>query len=51
MLVNEHGYGENVINTKITQPSDDNYSDDELNFLPYLTYFWAGVLPVLHTSK
>ena len=26
---------------KITTPTDDNYSDDELTFLPYLT-FWLG---------
>jgi len=41
-LVEEHGYGINIINLKITQPSDYNYSDDELTFLPYFTYMFSG---------
>lgn len=35
-LVDNHGYAENMVNLKITQPSDVNYSDDELTYLPYL---------------
>jgi len=31
----------NLINAKITQPTDINYSDDELTYLPYLTYLIA----------
>jgi hypothetical protein len=27
-----------MINAKIEVPDDDNYSDDELTFLPYYTY-------------
>lgn len=30
-------YQSNLLNLKIEAPSDDNYSDDELTFLPYLT--------------
>ena len=35
-------YGLNLINQKITFPRDDNYSDDELAFLPYFTYFFSS---------
>jgi hypothetical protein len=38
LLVTKYGYGINLINQKITQPSDDNFSDDELAWLPYYTY-------------
>ncbi len=34
-LVNEHGYLLNIINQKITKPTEVNHSDDELAFLPY----------------
>lgn len=34
-------YGINMINQKITFPVDDNFSDDELAFLPYFTYMYA----------
>jgi len=40
-LCDKYAYNINVINQKITQPSDDNFSDDELAFLPYFTYIWA----------
>ena len=30
-----------MINQKITFPRDDNFSDDELAFLPYFTYFYT----------
>ncbi|GMH63048.1 hypothetical protein TrST_g9923 [Triparma strigata] len=36
-------------NTKITTPIDLNYSDDELTFLPYLTFFIA--LEMLEENK
>lgn len=40
-LTNEtNQYNENVMNLKITAPSDDNYSDDELTFLPYFTFLF-----------
>lgn len=32
-------YGLNMINQKITFPRDNNFSDDELAFLPYFLYF------------
>ena len=35
-------YGLNLVNQKITFPLDDNYSDDELAFLPYFTYFFTA---------
>lgn len=41
-LVNNYGYGNNMVNTKITIPNDINYSDDELIFLSYYTFFYAG---------
>lgn len=36
------GYQYNILNAKITEPDDLNYSDDELTYLPYLT--WAVAL-------
>ncbi len=36
-----HQYGRNVLNTKILSPCDDNYSDDELAWLPLFTFFFA----------
>ena len=33
-----HQYDLNIINAKIPIPTDDNYSDDELQHLPLLTY-------------
>jgi len=41
-LVQNYDYNINVINQKITQPSDDNFSDDELAFLPYFVYIFSG---------
>jgi len=41
-LANKNGYSTNIINQKITQTDDDNFSDDELAFLPYFTYIWAN---------
>jgi len=37
-LKEDHGYGANVLNSKITVPDDVNFSDDELAFLPYYTH-------------
>lgn len=37
-LVDEHHYDVNLIDLKITQPTDINWSDDELTFLPYLSF-------------
>ena len=34
-------YGLNIINQKITFPRDNNFSDDELAFLPYFVYFYS----------
>lgn len=41
-LVDNYGYGYNIVNQKITDPPDYNYSDDELAFLPYFTYIWTN---------
>jgi hypothetical protein len=38
-----NAYGRNALNAKIETPCDDNFSDDELTFLPYLTWFSASV--------
>eukprot|EP00824_Muranothrix_gubernata_P012983 TRINITY_DN27252_c0_g1_i1.p1 TRINITY_DN27252_c0_g1~~TRINITY_DN27252_c0_g1_i1.p1 ORF type:complete len:818 (+),score=150.33 TRINITY_DN27252_c0_g1_i1:348-2456(+) len=40
-LVEENGYDINLVNAKMLYPSDINYSDDELMFFPYYTYFHA----------
>jgi hypothetical protein len=34
-------YYQNMLNLKITTPIDDNFSDDELTFLPFFTYLSA----------
>ena len=39
-------YEINVINAKIETTLDDNYSDDELTFLPYYTYLSNAMDPV-----
>ena len=36
-----HGYGRMMVNAKITDPCDDNHSDDEEAFLPLYTYLVA----------
>jgi hypothetical protein len=41
-LVDNHGYSENMINLKITQPSDVDFSDDELTFLAYMGLLWSA---------
>ena len=37
----DHGYGRMMVNAKITDPCDDNHSDDEETFLPLYTYVTA----------
>lgn len=39
---NTNQYQRNQLNLKIEAPCDDNFSDDELAFLPYYTYFQAN---------
>jgi len=39
LLSAENDYGTNLVNQKIVLPADDNFSDDELAFLPYYTLF------------
>ena len=41
-LVNKYNYGINIINSKITQPNDDVFFDERLNWLPYLLYMYYG---------
>lgn len=50
-LTTLYGYDINVINTKITEedPTDINYSDDELAFLSYMPYIFAEQ-PVLQNE-
>ena len=53
-LISVHHYDLNALNAKITQPSDVNYSDDELTFVTYLQFFWAGrrgTNPLYHRLK
>jgi len=50
-LVDNYDYDTNVINAKITQPSDINYSDDELTFLPYFTYLFSKSSRLSHEVK
>jgi hypothetical protein len=42
-------YDRNLRNAKITVPTDDNFSDDELTMLPYFTWLvaalWSEVMP------
>ena len=34
-------YDQNLLNNKIESPEDNNYSDDELTFLPFLTFAYG----------
>jgi hypothetical protein len=45
ILVNEHGYADNILNQKITAPDDLGGNDDELTFVPYLALHYACNLP------
>eukprot|EP01102_Stenamoeba_stenopodia_P019004 TRINITY_DN7060_c0_g4_i2.p1 TRINITY_DN7060_c0_g4~~TRINITY_DN7060_c0_g4_i2.p1 ORF type:complete len:802 (-),score=153.57 TRINITY_DN7060_c0_g4_i2:157-2529(-) len=40
LLTQKYHYDVNIVDLKITQPSDDNFSDDELTFLAYFSYIW-----------
>ena len=40
-LAETHNYKENIINARLTSTTEINYSDDELFFLAYMTYFYA----------
>ncbi|KAL9658387.1 hypothetical protein ABK040_015707 [Willaertia magna] len=40
-LVEENLYDINIINQKLVKPTEVNYSDDELAFLPYFIYFFS----------
>jgi len=44
------GYGSNLLNVKIEAPCDDNFSDDELTFLPYYAYFGAASLEAMSSA-
>merc|ERR1711871_724225 len=39
-LVEEEGYGLNVLNQKIEKPSEDNFCDDMLGYLSFFTWVW-----------
>lgn len=41
-----NGYTENMLNAKIEAPIDDNYSDDQLTFMPYYTLLTTTTDPV-----
>lgn len=38
LLFNKYQYEINLINAKVLQPTDINYSDDNLLFMPYLIH-------------
>lgn len=40
-LVGENGFSDNMIDARIVEPSDTNYSDNELLFLPYFTWIYT----------
>ena len=50
-LVDENHYDLNIVNLKITQPSDINYSDDELTYLPYLSFLLADKMVASNASN
>ena len=37
-----HGYARSMVNCKVTQPTDINFSDDELTFMAYLPLAFSG---------
>jgi hypothetical protein len=37
-LIDQSHYDMNIVNAKIMQATDVNFSDDELTFLPYMSY-------------
>lgn len=42
-LTQNYFYDINVVNAKITQTTDDNFSDDELMYLNYHSYIWNNI--------
>jgi len=42
-LVVQYNYDQNLVNLKIQIPEDDNFSDDELTYLPYATWRLADL--------
>uniref|UniRef100_A0A7S3DIH1 Uncharacterized protein n=1 Tax=Palpitomonas bilix TaxID=652834 RepID=A0A7S3DIH1_9EUKA len=40
-LTSNFGYEDNLLNLKVIDPQDDNFSDDELAYLSYFAYCWA----------
>jgi hypothetical protein len=40
-LAEQHNYKNNIINARLTTPNEVNFSDDELIFFSYLTYFYS----------
>lgn len=42
-LLEDEGYDRNLVNAKIVEPSDDNFSDDELLNLPYHLIAWTAL--------
>ena len=46
-LFSEHQYGLNILNVKMTNPEDDNYSDDEQAFQTFHLFYWT----VLRNTK
>ncbi len=50
-LVNNHGYDRNLLNLKIEIPDDNNFSDDELTFLPYFTWKLADLQTALSSAS
>jgi len=50
-LVNNYGYGINVINQRIMWPNDINYSDHELAMLTYFTYLWTGATEIQNSVR
>jgi hypothetical protein len=41
-LTTQYRYDINIVNLKITQDDDTNYSDDELTYLPYYSYMMSA---------
>ena len=50
-LFGHHGYGVNMINQKISVPNDENYSDDEIAWLPFATWALATAPSLSHSPS
>ena len=44
----QNNYQANLLNCKIETPTDDNYSDDELTFLPYYSWLVSALNSTVH---